>query len=71
MRMAEFPATHTVHWPSGPVDTCEKHARDLIGIGNFLGSHIVATKAADGAECSNCANEAETETSDIRETENE
>ena len=51
------PATHKVHWPTGPVDCCEKHAQELIGLGNFLGSHIVATEAEEGAHCTNCLNE--------------
>ena len=54
----KFPATQTVHWPSGPVDVCDQHADKLVKLGNFLGNHIAATKAADGAECGNCRNEA-------------
>ncbi len=57
----EFPATHTVHWPSGPVDVCGEHASQLIALGNVMGSHIVATVAPEGAECVNCQNEAKRE----------
>lgn len=53
-----FPATCTVHWASGPVNTCEKHALALIGLGKMLGSHIVATVLKSPAECSNCKAEA-------------
>lgn len=53
-----FPATHIVHWPSGPVTACEHHARTLIGLGRFMGSHVIATEAPEGSECSNCKNEA-------------
>jgi len=51
-----------VHWPSGPVACCEKHARELIGLGQFMGGHIVATKLTDPAECANCVNEAKDQT---------
>jgi len=54
----KFPATITVHWPTGPTDCCEKHARELVGLGNFMGSHIAQTHAVEGAECQNCINEA-------------
>jgi len=60
--MAEHPATCMVHWPSGPVACCEKHARELIGLGQFMGGHIVATKLTDPAECANCVNEAKDQT---------
>ncbi len=56
-------ATCIVHWPTGPVKVCEKHANSLITLGNFLGSHIVATKLVQEDEdepalCKNCLNEA-------------
>ena len=55
----KFPATRTVHWPSGPVDCCEKHARQLAGLNEALGGgHIAHTHAPEGAECVNCVNEA-------------
>ncbi len=52
------PATHIVHWPTGPTACCDDHARQLIGLGRFLGAHVVATTLAEPAECANCANEA-------------
>jgi len=53
----KYPATITVHWPTGPVDCCEKHAKELVGLSNFLGSHIVQTHAKEGSICCNCKNE--------------
>ena len=50
----KYPATCTVHWPTGPVNACEEHAKGIIAIGNHLGSHIIATKLEEPAECSNC-----------------
>lgn len=53
----ENPATKIVHWASGPVNCCERHAEQLAGLGNFLGHHIAVTDAEEDAECSNCINE--------------
>lgn len=53
----KYPATVLVHWPSGPVATCDEHGLQLVGLGNFLGSHIVATPLTVPAECVNCVNE--------------
>lgn len=54
----KYPATCIVHWSSGPVLCCDKHARCLIGLGKMLGAHVVATKLEGVAECKNCVNEA-------------
>lgn len=56
--MAKYPAMRTVHWPSGPVHACDEHARQLVGLASFLGSHVGVTAAPDNSECANCANEA-------------
>lgn len=53
-----FPATFAVHTPQGPVPCCVAHARALIRLGQVLGAHFNATRAADDAQCSNCRNEA-------------
>lgn len=53
----EYPATVLVHWPTGPVATCDEHGRQLIGLGQFLGTHVVATVLTEPAECVNCLNE--------------
>ena len=53
----KYPATCTVHWATGPVVCCEKHARALINLGNMIGFHIVATKLEEEAECKNCVNQ--------------
>lgn len=52
-----FPATHVAHWATGPVNCCEEHCRQIVGLGGFMGAHVAVTKAAPGAECSNCLNE--------------
>jgi len=54
----KYPATKIVHWPTGPVFACEEHARQLIRLSRFLGTHVVVGEATGGAECSNCKNEA-------------
>ena len=55
--ITKYPATVVVHWATGPVNTCDKHGRALVGLGNMLGSHIAVTKLEDKAECSNCISE--------------
>lgn len=56
----KYPATVVVHWATGPVDCCEQHANQLVALGNMLGGHTPASKAKEGAECSNCINENKT-----------
>ncbi len=63
----KYPATQTVHWPSGPVDACDEHARQLLDGAKFLGSHVVASKAAPGSQCGNCINVAGLDMSPDRE----
>lgn len=56
------PATRTVHWPTGPIDCCEEHARQLIMLNGILGGgHIVHTHVKEGTTCVNCENEAKKE----------
>ncbi len=59
----KFPATVVVHWATGPVNCCEKHARGLVGLGNMLGTHVPVTKMQGEAECSNCINESNSQSS--------
>ena len=54
----EYPATRIVHWPTGPVYTCENHARQLVGMANFLGTHVGVEITTEEKECTNCVNEA-------------
>ncbi len=56
----KYPATQIIHWPSGPINACDVHARALKALSTILGSHIVATKLEALAECSNCVNENKT-----------
>lgn len=51
-------AAMLVHWPTGPVACCDEHGAQLVALGDFLGTHIVATTLTEPAECVNCANEA-------------
>lgn len=67
----EYPATHIVHWPSGPVYACEKHAQGIINIGKILGFHIVASAANPGHECMNCINEQKINNAGIDDMETE
>jgi hypothetical protein len=65
--MTDFPATVTCHWPSRPVHACEQHARDILGLGQFMGAHVAVTLAPEGTECSNCVNENPTRDSALKE----
>lgn len=55
----EYPATKTVHWPTGPVNCCEKHAADLVALADILGNYVAITDSPEGLECRNCVNELE------------
>ena len=54
---AEFPASKAVHWPSGVVYACDEHARGIVKLGEFMGSHIPVSYAPPGSQCCNCINE--------------
>lgn len=54
----EHPATCVAHWPSGPTNCCEKHARELVGLGRFMGTHVPVTTLLTPSSCDNCVNEA-------------
>ena len=54
----DFPATFTMHAPSGATHACVKHARQIESLMRFMGAHVNATKAPEGAQCGNCVNEA-------------
>ncbi|KKK60615.1 hypothetical protein LCGC14_3022570 [marine sediment metagenome] len=47
----KYPADRVVHWATGPVNTCEEHGRQLVGMGKFLGTHVAVTKLEKPAEC--------------------
>lgn len=51
-------ATLVVHTPKGPEPCCDKHAAQVRGVMFLLGAHVFTVPAADGAECTNCLNEA-------------
>ena len=52
-----YPAKVMVHWPSGPIAACGKHASGLKSMGEMLGSHIAITHLEKPAGCFNCKNE--------------
>jgi hypothetical protein len=54
---AEFPASKAVHWTSGVVYACDEHAREIVKLGEFMGSHIPVSYAPPGSQCKNCENE--------------
>ena len=53
----KYPATCTAHWATGPVDCCEKHAKQIVALGNAMGTHVAITKLEKESECLNCKNE--------------
>ena len=52
-----YPATQTVHWPTGPVNACDEHADGLKKLGAFMGAHVISTVLVEPSECVNCINE--------------
>jgi len=57
MSEIRYPATQTVHCPSGPTNACDEHAHQVKHLMSFMGAHVVATKLEEPAECDNCVNE--------------
>jgi len=55
----KFPAEVDVHWATGPVSLCQKHANDLITLGKFMGCHTPATVLLKPAECKQCVIQSE------------
>lgn len=53
----KYPATQTVHCPTGPTNACDNRARDIKGLMSFMGTHVAATELTEPAECVNCINE--------------
>ena len=53
----EYPATCTVHSPSGATDACDEHARQIEAVMGMLGGHTNRTYLEKESECSNCVNE--------------
>lgn len=53
----KYPATRTIHWPTGPVQTCDKHTASLTAIARMLGYYVAVTKLRGESECTNCKNE--------------
>ena len=54
----KYPAPFVAHWATGPVDCCKEHANQLVGLGNFMGTHVAVTNNAnEDAQCTNCINE--------------
>ena len=55
--MIKYPAICVINWPSGPVNCCDRHMKELIAVATHLGIRVVATQLNIEAECSNCVNE--------------
>ena len=55
-REVEYPATCVAHWATGPVNTCDEHAKQLVALGRIMGCHVAVTQLEEPAECTNCAN---------------
>lgn len=53
----KFPATQTVHTPSGPTNACDKHASAARALFSFMGGHVVSTELMYPTECDNCLNQ--------------
>ena len=60
MNETKYPATCTVHTPSGPTNACDEHARQLLALMGMLGAHANITALAEPSSCANCVNEADT-----------
>jgi len=53
----KFPATLTVHTPSGPTNACTHHAEKVVALFTFMGAYVNCTEAPEGSQCDNCINE--------------
>ena len=52
-------ATVIIHWPSGALYCCERHAEKALQVGAALGMLLATTRPApQGVRCKNCENEA-------------
>jgi len=56
--LPDMPARFMAHTPTGAVPCCVAHARQLEALMRMLGAHVNFTQAPEGAQCSNCENEA-------------
>ncbi len=57
MKEIKYAATCVIHWATGPVNCCDKHANGLKNLGAMLGTHVACTKLETEEECINCVNE--------------
>lgn len=54
----KYPAPFLAHWATGPVACCEKHAKEIVGLGKFMGAVVPVSENHDESkECQNCINE--------------
>lgn len=59
-----YPAAFTMYWAGQPVNVCPRHGRALMNIARAMGGGLsfgggmLPPEAPEGAECSNCVNEA-------------
>jgi len=53
-----YPAPYLAHWVTGSVACCEKHCKDIVSLGKFMGSVVpVSENLNESLECKNCINE--------------
>lgn len=53
----KHPTTKIVHWPTGPVQCCDKHADEVVKLGSFMGAYTPVSYDHSPTECKNCVNE--------------
>jgi len=53
----KYPATCVIHWPTGPVTVCLRHAQQLVARGRALGTYIYSEEIAKISNCKNCQKE--------------
>lgn len=53
----KYPAGFIVHWATGPVHKCDKHAQNWVAVGEHLGIHVPVTIGDVSQTCSDCENE--------------
>ena len=58
---------YIVHWPTGPVVCCEKHANQLKNLSSILGTHIAVVLSSTDEECTNCINEKKEKQSETKD----
>ena len=53
-----------LHWPTGPVNVCQRHLGQLQALARLMGVHAPVQLRPMPGHCINCSNEAEKEGED-------